>query len=168
MEQYAEKVSAIYHDKNLAQQALEKLRQNGFSEDQLRIIGPHDPLTGTKLEPEGEGMARHIIKDTLIGGGIGGALGAAGSAAMGAAQIALFVTNPIMGSLVITGYAAAVGSIVGAVKGVKIKETAYLGVVEDALKKGHWVVAVHAHDKEEEKKAHGIIAETVVDREVGT
>lgn len=168
MEQYTHKVSAIYADEAAARQALQILRDHGFPEKQLRIIGPHDLRPGAKLEPEGIEVSKEIVKDTLIGGGVGGAVGAAGSAAMGAAGVALFVTNPVLATLMIVGYAATIGGIAGAIKGVKIKETAYIAIVEDALKQGHWAIVAHARDNAEEAKARQLIAETVAERQGGT
>lgn len=156
-------VTGIYHTEELAHQVLARLRDGGFPEKRLRIIGPHDPMKGRKLKPKGKAVASEIIKDTLIGTGLGGAAGAAGSALFALANTAVFMTNPVMGALMITGYAATVGGTIGALKGVSLKETAYLGVVEDALNKGYWVVAVHTQDDQEKDRAGGIIGESVVE-----
>lgn len=166
MTENARTVSGIYHEEKLAREALDKLRDSGFSDEQLRLINPHDPELERKLEPGGTDVAKTFIKDILIGTGVGGAAGAAGTAAFALLETAVFLTNPVMGALVITGYAAGVGGVVGAIKAIKLKETAFLGVVEDALKKGYWVVAVHAPDQEQEDKAHQIIGDSVVDKTV--
>lgn len=165
MEQYTRKVSGIYPDQTTAEQAVKKLRENGFPENQLRVINPHDPDPGAKLEPEGVEVAKEIGKDTMIGAGAGGVLGIVGSAALGVAEVALFVTTPILGTLMIATYAATVGGVAGYIKGLKIKETAFLGIVEDALKQGHWVVLALAHDKKEEDLARKLIADTAAEGE---
>ena len=59
------------------------------------------------------------------------------------------------------GLGATVGGIAGVVKGVKVKETAFLGIVEDALQQGHWVLVVHARDHQEEERARTLVGETV-------
>lgn len=168
MENYPYKVSGIYHEETLAHSALDKLRNSGFPAEQLRLIGPRDPKMGAKLEPEGQELPKEIIKDSLIGAGVGGALGVVGAAALAIAQTALIATNPVLSTLVIAGYGAAVGSVAGAYTGVKMKETDFLGVVEDALQQGYWVVVAHARDEAEEERARELIGETAAERQVNT
>jgi hypothetical protein len=159
-------VCGIYHDEKSARQTLENLRKGGFTDERLRIIDPHDPYKGSKLEPRGEGVAKEIVKDILIGSGVGGGVGVAGSAALALAQTAVFMSNPVLGTLMIAGYAATVGGIAGALKGVKLKETDMIGVASDALKEGYWIVAVHAADQDQEDKANRIFSESVADKTV--
>ncbi|MEE4379457.1 MAG: hypothetical protein V2J55_18375 [Candidatus Competibacteraceae bacterium] len=163
MEEYPYKLSALYHDQSLAEQAQQALLQLGFPAEQLRITGPEDPGTGAKLEPEGDKLPLEITKDTAIGTGIGAGIGATGSAALAIAQAALFATNPVLSTLVITGYAATVGGLAGAIKGIKMKETLFVGIVEQALQQGHWALVVHARDEEQETAARKILGKTVIE-----
>jgi len=163
MEQYPYKLSALYHEQSLAEQAQQALLQQGFPAAQLRIIGPDDSSTGEKLEPEGDKLPSEITKDTAIGTGVGAGIGATGSAAFAIAQTALFVTNPVLSALVVTGYAATVGGLAGAIKGIKLKETMFVGIVEQALQQGNWALVVHAKDEEQETAARKILGETVIE-----
>lgn len=165
MEQFKHKVCGIYPDQAAAHQAQEKLRSSGYPEQQIRLINPHDPDPGIKLEPEGRETVKEVAKDAGIGAAAGGGLGVVGSAAMGAAEVALFITHPVLATLMIAGYGATIAGLVGAATGIRIKETDFVGIAEDALKKGHWVLIALAKDTEEEKTAHDLIAETAAERE---
>ncbi|MDQ2697102.1 MAG: hypothetical protein M3Z21_17330 [Pseudomonadota bacterium] len=161
MEHYLHKVSAIYPDRAAAQQARELLHREGFAQEQLRVIGPHDLEIDKKLEPEGNEIPKEITKDAAIGTAIGGLAGLLGSVALGAAGVALFVSSPLVATALLAGYGATVGGIAGTIKGVRVKETAFLGIVEDALKQGHWVLLVHARDAQEDARARALVGETV-------
>lgn len=161
MEQYTHKVAAIYRDQSSANEALAHLRQGGFSDQQLRLLGPSDDQAERKLEPEGDDVAKTVLKDVAVGGGVGGALGLAGSAALGAAGIALFLTQPVAATLVIAGYSAGVGGVVGFLKGIKVKESVFLGAAEDAVRQGYWVLVAHGRDDDEEERARTLMADTV-------
>lgn len=162
-------VSAIYHTEALAHKALERLRSSGFTDSQLRVLGPvdHKPKTtdAANLEPDSDGVAKHVIKDALLGAGAGGALGAAGSAVLAATHMAVFMTNPVVGAL-ITGYSTAVGGVLGALKSVNIDENKFLETAQNALKHGYWIVVVNNHSQQEHDQASqllGVDAESVDD-----
>jgi hypothetical protein len=154
-------VSAIYHTEALAHKALERLRSNGFTDSQLRVLGPvdHKPKTtnAATLEPDRDGVAKHVIKDTLLGAGAGGALGAAGSAALAATHMAVFMTNPVVGAL-ITGYSTAVGGVLGAFKSINYDENKFLETAQNALKRGYWIVVVHSRTQEQHDRANQLLA----------
>lgn len=162
MEKYTHKFSALYHDEKLARQALQQLKDHDFSDNQLRLISPDDPEAGAQLEPEGNEIPKEIIRDTLVGAGIGGGVGIAGTAVL-AAETLLFATNPILGTLMAIGYGATIGGIAGAIKGLKVKETVFVGIVEQALQEGSWALVVHTQDQDQEKVARQILGETVAD-----
>jgi len=161
MERFTHKLAAIYRDQSSAREAWGLLRQGGFPEAQLRLVGPTDAQTERKLEPEGEEVAMTVLKDTALGTGIGGALGLAGSAALGAAGLALFLSQPVAATLVIAGYSAGVGGVLGFLKGIKVKESLFVGAAEDALGRGYWVLVVHGRNEDEEKRAQALISETL-------
>ena len=171
MENYPYKTGALYHEQGLARQAQQALLDAGFAREQVRLLGPTDLAADHervehKLEPESDAVANTIIKDTVIGTGIGGAAGAAGATVLAAAEMALFLTTPVLGALMLTAYGATIGGTVGALTGVKIKETAFLSVMRDALKRGYWGVVVHARDEAEAERAGAVFAETDSVKEV--
>ncbi len=161
MEQFTHKVAAIYRDQSSARKAFEHLRQGGFPEEQLRLMGPSDAQAERKLEPEGDDVAKNVLKETAVGTGVGGALGLAGSAALGAAGIALFLSQPVAATLVIAGYSAGVGGVVGFLKGIKVKESVFVGAAEDAVRQGYWVLVAHGRDEDEENRARSLMTDTV-------
>lgn len=93
-------------------------------------------------------------------------MGVAGSAALAIANTALLATNPVLGALTIVSYAAAMGGRVHWVVHCKVEEPEFLRVVEHALEKDYWVVAVLAKDADEEQRAIAIISKTTAEPQV--
>lgn len=168
MEQYSHKVAAIYPDQSAAQAALEQLEAAGFSTSQVRLIGPHDPATDKKLEPEGDEIPKEFIKDTAIGTGLGGAVGAAGATAMAVTGVALYVAQPLLATLMTVATGAGIGTLAGALKGLRIKEDAYVAMVQDALRRGHWAVVALGRNTDEEARAHAVFKDTIREQEIKT
>jgi hypothetical protein len=54
-----------------------------------------------------------VIIDGAIGTAVGAGLGALGEAALAAANVSLFVASPIIGTLTMMGWGAALGAIMG-------------------------------------------------------
>jgi hypothetical protein len=161
MEAYNHSVSAIYHTEDLARKALARLRAKGFTNPQLRIMGPVDrnpkATDADSLQPESDRFAHHVIKDILLGAGAGGALGAAGSTALAATNMAVFMTNPVVGVL-ITGYSAAVGGVLGASKSINFDENKFLETAQSALKHGYWIVVTHVQTQKEHDQASQLLS----------
>jgi hypothetical protein len=117
------------------------------------LLSPVD-LAGDehKLEPEGDEIARTVVRRALYGGTGGALTGAAASVAAGAFKLTLFISHPVLASLVAIGYGTAFGATGGALAGEKIKEDMFIGALEDALKHGQWAVIIHTPDKETTQK----------------
>lgn len=102
---------AIYRDLELARDAVDVLRGDGFGDGELTILG-HAPDDIHKDEhATGEPVGDDMAKRTMAGGAGGGALGAV----LGAAGAAAVTAIPGVGLL--AGPAALIGAISGAFAG---------------------------------------------------
>jgi hypothetical protein len=164
MEHYDYKVGAVYSDKMSAENSYLRLREAGFSTDQVHLLAPDDALSSKKLEPEGNEIPKEVAKDTLIGAGIGGAAGAAGAAALGVAGITLFVANPGIATLLITGYAATIGGIVGAGQALNVDKSSFDSVMLDIMRENHWAVVAHCRDTDDEELAREVLGATFAEQ----
>lgn len=155
------KVAGIYatHEDALAARTL--LMERAFGAEQITLISPEDAYTDEKIEPEGDGVAKHVVKDALIGGVIGGGVGGATAAAMAAASVTLFVASPILAPLTIMGWGAAVGAFAGAGKGISVEEDQFAAMVKDVTNDGKYVVIVQTHSDEESTRARDVIGQSV-------
>jgi hypothetical protein len=164
VENYDYKVGGVYADKLSAENSYLRLREAGFNTDQVYLLAPDDALTSAKLEPEGNEIPKEVVKDTLIGAGAGGVAGAVGSAALGVAGATLFVANPVIATLMITGYAATIGGIVGAAKALNVEKSAFDSAMQDILREKHWAVVVHCYDNDEEDRARQVLRKTFAEQ----
>jgi hypothetical protein len=159
MEAYPYRVGGLYHAEVLAHEALERLRARGFPESQLRLIGPGVPGRGSKRKFRGTEVAEEMIEETLIGIGASGLVDAAGSAAQ-LADVALFVTEPVLAALLIAGNKATMDDMTAITGGLELEAAALLDEAQEVLRNGVWVVLVLALTRDEDARACVILAET--------
>ncbi|MHB1678510.1 MAG: hypothetical protein ACYCSS_13455 [Sulfuriferula sp.] len=161
MENNIHKVAGIFATEEDTHTARNLLLEHGMSPNHINIIVPDDKLIDKKIEPDGDGVAKTVVKDAFIGSAIGGGVGAAGAAAMAAASITLFVASPVLGPLALMGWGAMVGAFVGAGKGVGIEEDQFADMIKDVTNNGQYVLIVHTFTESEYTQAHDVLAELV-------
>jgi hypothetical protein len=162
-------ITGIFRTRGRAEQALQRLRAAGLTQEQLSLFLPAASLTTlldviptTDTEQPGMGKA--------LGAVVGGASGLSGGV-FGAAVASLFL--PGVGSLVVLG-AAALGGVLGAAAGAgignTIEESLAIGLprdelflYEDALRQGRSVVVVLAHDEEQATTVRDVLAHADVE-----
>jgi hypothetical protein len=81
-----------------------------------------------------------------------------GAAALGTP--ALFVSAPVVGSLMVLGYGALFGGMVGAIRGLGLRENMLSGLVKDALKAGYHAIIIHAANKDAQRRVQDVISKT--------
>jgi hypothetical protein len=162
-EHYPHKVAAVYSSAGAAQAAQQALLQAGLGDIVIRQVGPNTVDADARIEPEQKQTRNRFIQDILAGGALGAAAGVAGAGASAALLPTLFVAAPVLGPLMVVGYAATLGGGAGAVKAFKIKEGILAGVVEDAAKDGLCSLIVHAPDAETNARVEQILEQTLAE-----
>ncbi len=160
MEHYPYKNAAIFVDEQDARTVEQRINTVGFNNILLFVLAPSSQLISedeVKLEPEGDEIRNTLVRDAVYGGAGGALTGAAASLAAGAFKLALFVSHPLMATLVALGYGTALGATGGAIVGENVKEDLFIGVLEDSLRQGQWVVITHAPDKETASKINVLL-----------
>lgn len=147
METYRHKYAAIYADLETASRALTVVKNLHPVTSGIRcyLLGPGDPDLEIKLEPDSSEVAHTLVRDAEIGG-MAGLTTAAGGVVLGTVKLTLFISHPVLTSLVVLGYGTAIGGTTGAIVGLRVKEDLFIGTLRDTLAAGHWVVIVHAAD----------------------
>lgn len=165
-EHYPHKIAAIYLDESSTLAAKSSLEQANIGDIRVRRLDSKvlDPETG--IEPEQEETRNRFIQDILVGGAIGTAAGTIGAGATAMLLPSLFVSAPVVAPLVVIGYGATLGSGVGAIKSMKVREDMLAGLVEDALKENFHVLVVHAPDTETRKQAETVIEASMAEKVV--
>src|SRR6476469_9630070 len=150
-------IFGIVKSHSQAEQIVEGLQNAGFPASEISILlpdneGKHDigHVKATKA-PEG------ATTGATAGGVTGGVLGLlAGIGALAIPGVGpLIAAGPIMAALSGAAIGGATGGIVGGLVGLGIPEIEAKRY-EDKLKKGNYLISVHAHDDEQEDKAKDI------------
>lgn len=160
MEQYEHRVSGIFATEAAATQAHDRLQSAQLDAVKIFKLSPGEGIAERKIEPESEATRDAVLHDTLLGAGIGGATGAAGTAALAAANVGLVVASPVAATLVALGYGATIGSLAGAIKGLRINESDFAAFVQDALRNSAWAIIVHARHEKTAAQAEEILRES--------
>lgn len=151
LETYQHKVAAVFANEIDAFNARGSLLAEGYSAEQLSVIGPDSANPDSQIEPEGHEVAKSVVKDAAIGSVIGGAAGAVGTALLAAASVPLLV-SPIIATAFMVGWGASVGAFAGAGIGVGMDEDQFAGFVKDAAHDGHWVLVIQTKSEADTKR----------------
>lgn len=152
MEKYNHKVAAVFVTEAEALKARDQMLAAGYTTEQVSIVTPAGANADAKIEPEGDEVAKSVVKDAAIGTVIGGAAGAVGTAALAAASVPLLV-SPIIATAFMVGWGASVGGFMGAGVGVGMDEDQFAGMIKDAAQNQRWVLVIQTRDEEETKAA---------------
>lgn len=157
-------VVAAYRDMEYASDALGRLREAGFSDDELSILGRTPDEVEVVAEDEvgeplagGGGVITHVFAGGAVGGTIGALLGAAGGAAVAAIPgVGMVVgVGALLGALGAGGAGATVGSILEGESA--LRSDASWRQTFDAMKDGAIVVGVHTDDHDRVTEAERIL-----------
>ena len=150
------KIVAIYPDFADVGDAISLLKNEGFTDDQISLLGREQEHWQEKLG--GAWDTHKTAKFTLAGGALGAVPGlmlVAGVAMTGGAG--LLVAGPMIGALSALGMGSLAGSLMGA--GSSAADT-MLNVEEEvanAISLGQWVIIVHCHTDAEAAHAQGLL-----------
>ena len=153
-------VAGVFRYARAARDAAIRLRQSGFSQDQINLLYPGS-------EDSIQSLPKSETEEPGVGGAIGGVLGAALGLSTGfELGVAMTALIPGVGPVFMVGVAAAAlfgagGAVGGALLGEKADEKTTEGIpsdeiffYEDALRQGKAVVIVMVNDGTEESRAH--------------
>ncbi|HEY5802669.1 MAG TPA: hypothetical protein VIT90_03120 [Lysobacter sp.] len=139
------KVAAVLGSKAAALQAAETVRRTlHLKETQVRVVAPHDPHAGKKLEPESQGIFSTMLRAHFWLGLLGAALGAALFAVMFALRVPFIVNSAVYAAGAIIFFGAVAGLMFGGLVTLRPDHDLYILKVKDALSEGRYAVVVHA------------------------
>ena len=150
------KIVAIYPNFADVGDAIFLLKNEGFTDDQISLLGREQEHWQENLGNAWE--AHKTAKFALAGGALGAVPGlvlVAGIAITGGAG--LLAVGPMLGALSALGMGSLAGSLMGA--GSSVVDTT-LNVEEEvanAISLGHWVIIVHCHTDAEAAHAQGLL-----------
>lgn len=159
MAQFSYKLAGIYPSRSAAEQALHHVVAAGFDRSQVRCAWPDDQYIGRKLEPETRASRNYMLRHALAGMIAGGILGVIVTVLISLFSVSLFAAAPVWGPLIVSGYAALIGLIVGAYTGLRMREGRLATAIVDELNRGGYAVIVQARDSREAERAEQLLEE---------
>ncbi len=116
-------------------------------------------------EAKSDGVLKNIMVDGAIGTAVGTGIGALGSVALAATSVTLFVASPVVAPLMLLGWGASIGGLIGVAAGAtegEGKKDGWLSdLVSDAIAQGHVVLVVETLTEQETTTARRVIQESV-------
>lgn len=161
MDTYLHRIVGLYPTREEAEAARDDLLRHGLAEGQLRLLAPGAVGAGVDDRSDSDDVLKDLLRDGAIGTAVGTAAGAGASIALAAANITLFIASPVVGTLVMLGWGASLGGLVGAVVGAERDKGDVPGLIVDALKAGQFVLVVHADTEIETAAAQARIGASV-------
>lgn len=163
MSTYTHYVSGFFEHRNDANDVIEKVIAQGIARERVQIYSADSPVSNH----EAEESSNKVLKDVLVDGGIGTAVGTGIGALIQvgliAANVTLFVASPLIAPLVLLGWGASIGGVVGASIGAAENAKPLSALVEDAIKSGQIVVVVETHSEAETAIAQEVIKASIGD-----
>jgi len=141
-------VVGVFHEQSRTQEAVRALRQAGFREEQISVLGRNgDKDTGT----EGEGT--HAVAGAATGAAAGAGIAALWSLGMSFGVVPvigpILAAGPIAAALLSAAGGAAAGGLLGALVGMGIPEED-AKYYEGEVHAGRFLVTVHADGRRDE------------------
>jgi len=159
-ETYLHRIYGIYENAAEASAIVEQLVNVGFRRNQVKIVDK--PESRPEIQPDSEEVRNDMLVDGAIGTAIGAGIGFIGEAALAAANISLFIASPIIGTLTMMGWGAALGGIVGAAAGAGDEtKKDFETLVKDAVASGHVVLVAYSESEDQTAAARKIVGDSM-------
>jgi hypothetical protein len=166
MDEYRHHVSGFFAHHEEAESVMSKLVERGLPHERLQIYAA-DSTASSAPAPQTE--SNEVLKDMVVDGAIGTAvgtgIGALGSVALAVANVSLFIASPLLAPLVMLGWGASLGGLVGAAAGASAgpekKEGWLSDLVGDAIASGQVVLVAETRTAQETAIAREVIQASV-------
>ena len=160
MKNYHHHVSGFFARREQAEKALSDLRERGLPDKQLHIYST-DKVTTTPAQAKSDDALKDILVDGAIGTAVGTGIGALGEVALVAANVSLFIASPLLAPLVMMGWGASLGGLIGIAAGASPgsgdKKGWFSDLVGDAIAEGQVVLVAETFTQQETETAQTII-----------
>ena len=167
MAEYSHHVSGFFAQREEAQSVLSRLVERGLPREHLQIYTADAAASGSAPEAGSNEVLKDVLVDSAIGTAVGTGLGALGVVALAAGSVSLFIASPLIAPLVMLGWGASIGGLVGAAAGATPgagnKEGWLSDLVGDAIASGQVVLVAETRTEQETATAREVIQASVGD-----
>ena len=165
MNEYRHHVSGFFAHRDEAETALSSLVAKGLPRDRLQIFTAESVPPVTTQEKKSDGVLQDVLVDGAIGTVVGTGLGALGEVALVAANVSLFVASPLIAPLMLLGWGASIGGLIGAAtgatKGPGNKHGWFSDLIRDAIASGQVVLVADTRSEQETASAREVLRASV-------
>jgi hypothetical protein len=167
MDEYRHYVSGFFAHRAEAEGALSSLVERGLPRERLQIFDADSSPPVSEPKGQSNEVLTNVLVDGAIGTAVGTGIGALAQVALVAGSISLFVASPLIAPLVMLGWGASLGGIIGAAAGanagVKHKEGWLADLIRDAVTSGQVVLVAETRTEQETTSAREVIEASVGD-----
>ncbi|WP_404418736.1 hypothetical protein [Marinospirillum sp.] len=165
MNAYRHHVSGFFAHREEAESTLSMLIEQGLPREQTNIFAANSTSSSPAQEVKSDKALQDMVVDGAIGTAVGTGVGALGSVALAAASVTLFVASPVVAPLVLLGWGASVGGLIGVAAGATEGEGSKKGwlsdLVADAIANGHVVLVVETRSEQESITARNVVKASI-------
>ncbi len=168
MDAYRHHVSGFFARREEAEGACSRLVELGLPRERVWIFdATMAPSAPAPLAASNEAL-KDVLVDGAIGAAVGTGIGALAEVALVVANVSLFVASPLIAPLVLLGWGASLGGLVGASSGassdgIEHKKGRFADLVGDAISSGQVVLMAETKTVEETQIARAVIRSSVGD-----
>lgn len=157
-EQKSHKVAAVFDTETDAREAAKVLCQRtSLTDGQVSVLSPRDPHQGSELEPEDQGIWRTLVR-SHIGLGAGGAVtGFIVFLILSALGVGFIAQNTWVAGSVLAVFGAMLGLLLAGAVTIRPDHTPYLIKAQSALRRGKYVLAIHASSTQQLQEAKSLL-----------
>ena len=161
MNEYSHYVTGFFAHHEDAENAVSHLIERGLQRDQLTIFKSDIPLASAAPPTASDAVLKDVLVDGTIGTVVGTGIGALAEVALVVAHVSLFVASPLIAPLVMMGWGASLGSLIGAGVGAAHAGTDKHGhlsdLIDDALSHNQTVLVAETRTVQETARAEEVI-----------
>jgi hypothetical protein len=163
MNTYRHYISGFFTHNDQADIAYTKLVAQGIPRTRMQIFDSHTDLTSHKSTEGSNEVLKEVLVDGAVGTAVGLTIGGLAQVALVATNVTLFVASPVIAPLVMMGWGAGIGGILGASAGAAVKAKPLSELVTDAIKAGQIALVVETNSEEETSAAQAVFKELIGD-----
>lgn len=162
MGNYRHHISGLFPYRRQAENTLSRLVERGLPRERLFLFaGDSATLAPTKPASSNE-VRNEVLVDGAIGTAVGTGIGVVGEIALVAANVSLFAASPLLAPLMLMGWGASLGALVGATIGAGDKAK-FNELVHDAVSLGQIVLVAESRSVQETEMAREVFQAAIGD-----
>ncbi len=157
-EQESHKGAAVFDTETDARAAARVLcERTSLTDGQVSVLSPRDPHPGSELEPEDQGIWRTLVR-SHVGLGAGGVVtGFVAFLILSALGIGFIAQNALVAGSVLAAFGLMLGLLLAGAVTIRPDHTPYLIKAQSALRRGKYVLAVHASSTQQLQEAKSLL-----------